>query len=235
MRSGELEADTGRRILFAWMTNGYWDGADAVVKAPGLPKDSLSLPRDITFAADGRLLQKFVPELHSYRISTSHETLTSTQLSARPLWLQTAGRQLEIVARFNVKSNATFGMYVLSSKDLSEVTVLGIDLVDDVVFMDRRNSSGTKPFVASRGVLDVRAGLLPTTLQNRNGGATVIDMHAIVDGPIVTFIVGNETALSAFVYPQLASSVHVALWSSVDGAVRASADVWQLRSPFLNH
>jgi sucrose-6-phosphate hydrolase SacC (GH32 family) len=57
MRSGELEADTGRRILFAWMTNGYWDGADAVVKAPGLPKDSLSLPRDITFAADGRLLQ----------------------------------------------------------------------------------------------------------------------------------------------------------------------------------
>ena len=46
MRSAEGKGDTGRRVLFAWMTNGYWDGSDAVVRAPGLPKDSLSLPRD---------------------------------------------------------------------------------------------------------------------------------------------------------------------------------------------
>ena len=45
MRSAEGKGDTGRRVLFAWMTNGYWDGSDAVVRAPGLPKDSLSLPR----------------------------------------------------------------------------------------------------------------------------------------------------------------------------------------------
>ena len=32
MRSAEGEGDTGRRVLFAWMTNGYWDGSDAVVR-----------------------------------------------------------------------------------------------------------------------------------------------------------------------------------------------------------
>ena len=56
----------------------------------------------------------------------------------------------------------------------------------------------------------------------------MVDIHVIVDGPIVTFIVSNETALSVYVYPQLQSSGGVALWSSGtvtgDGAaVHASA------------
>ena len=67
-------------------------------------------------------------------------------------------------------------------------------------------------------------------------GTRTIHVHVIVDGPIVTFIVSNETALSVYVYPQLQSSGGVALWSSGTGAgatVRASADVWQLRSVFV--
>ena len=72
MRSAEGNGDTGRRTLFAWMTNGYLDGhgpnymynpSGEPMYAPGLPKDELSLPRDITFAPDDRLLQGFVPEL----------------------------------------------------------------------------------------------------------------------------------------------------------------------------
>ena len=38
---------------------------------PGLPKDSLSLPRDMSFAPDGRLLQRFVPELARLRIESA--------------------------------------------------------------------------------------------------------------------------------------------------------------------
>ena len=60
MRSADGKGDTGRRILFAWMTNGYWGGHGQNRPVPygepiyetGLPKDSLSLPRDMTFAAD---------------------------------------------------------------------------------------------------------------------------------------------------------------------------------------
>jgi hypothetical protein len=55
-----------------------------------------------------------------------------------------------------------------------------------------------------------------------------------VDGPIVTFVACNETALSVYVYPQHELSGGVALWATgaETGAVRGSADVWQLRSPF---
>ena len=181
MRSAEGEGDTGRRVLFAWMTNGYWDGSDAVVRAPGLPKDSLSLPRDMTFAPDGRLLQQFVPELRSLRVAGAHERLPLTALSAAaPVWLKTAGRQLELVARFEVSGNASFGLHVLASRSMAESTTIGVDISDDLTFIDRRNSSGAKPLVPSKGVLDVRAGLLPPPVA-ASGGGRVVTIHAIVD------------------------------------------------------
>ena len=207
MRSAEGRGDTGRRVLFAWMTNGYWDGSDAVVRAPGLPKDSLSLPRDMTFAPDGRLLQQFVPELRSLRVAGTHEQLPMTTLSAAaPLWLKTEGRQLELVVRFEVAGNASFGLHVLASRSMVEYTTVGVDTSDDLTFIDRRNSSGAKPLVpskvlspkltvgfsqssyrlmtyrvvASKGVLDVRAGVLPPPVA-ASGGGRVVTIHAIVD------------------------------------------------------
>ena len=181
MRSAEGKGDTGRRVLFAWMTNGYWDGSDAVVRAPGLPKDSLSLPRDMTFALDGRLLQQFVPELRSLRVAGAHERQPLTALSAAaPVWLKTAGRQLELVARFEVSGNASFGLHVLASRSMAEYTTIGVDISDDLTFIDRRNSSGAKPLVPSKGVLDVRAGLLPPPVA-AGGRGRVVTIHAIVD------------------------------------------------------
>ena len=143
MRSAEGKGDTGRRILFAWMTNGYWDGhgrnydpEGLPIYDPGLPKDSLSLPRDMTFAADGRLLQRFVPELERLRITETHEQLPLTALSDdAPVWLKTAGRQLEIFARFEVAGNCSFGLHVLASKPaLTEFTTIGVDITDDLTF-----------------------------------------------------------------------------------------------------
>ena len=126
--------------------------------------------------------------------------------------------------------------------------MLDYQYYDDLAFVDRRNSSGPHPLVPSRGVLDVRAGPLPPPQGSAEGEAATpttrtVGIHVIVDGPIVTFIVCNETALSVYVYPQLPSSGGVGLWASgfgpVFGAgagagtgVRASADVWRLRSPF---
>eukprot|EP01046_Picozoa_sp_COSAG06_P032106 COSAG06_NODE_3184_length_5718_cov_20.414842_3_plen_261_part_00 len=188
MRSAEGKGDTGRRVLFAWMTNGYWDGSDAVVRAPGLPKDSLSLPRDMTFAPDGRLLQQFVPELRSMRVAGAHEQLPMTALSAAaPVWLKTEGRQLELVARFEVAGNASFGLHVLASRSMVEYTTVGVDTSDDLTFIDRRNSSGAKPLVPSKGVLDVRAGVLPPPVA-ASGGGRVVTIHAIVDVRQLAFV-----------------------------------------------
>ena len=49
----------------------------------------------------------------------------------------------------------------------------------------------------------------------------------------MTYIVDNETAMSVYVYPQLNSSGAVGVWVGGGGAkVTASAEAWQLRSPF---
>ena len=158
-------------------------------------------------AADGRLLQRFVPELEKLRITDTHEQLPLTELSdGAPVWLKTAGRQLEILARFEVAGNCSFGLHVLASKPaLAEFTTIGVDITDDLTFVDRMNSSGANPLVPNRGLLDVRAGLLPPDHSSSSDGTRTIAIHVIVDGPIVTFIVSNETALSVYVYPQLQS------------------------------
>ena len=83
---------------------------------------------------------------------------------------------------------------------------IGVDMADEVVYVETKlNSGGAEPFVPSTGLLDTRAGPLPPARNGSGGGgqARVVEIHAFVDGPVLTFIVDNETALSVYVYPQL--------------------------------
>ena len=221
MRSGP--PDTGRRILLAWMNNGFWNGKHdgRTDNDDALPRDALSLPRDMSFNPAGRLLQRYVPELQVLR--RAHERLAPCRLTDEEVKLATRGRQLELFARFEVAAgaNASFGLRVLAGP--SERTVLGIDIADDLAYIDRTLSSGPSPLLPEQA--DVRAGLLPPP-SDPNGTRT-FELHAYVDGPIVTMIVSNETALSVYVYPQLNESVAVAIWAS--GTVEAAgADAWVL-------
>ena len=226
MRSGP--PDTGRRVLLAWMNNGFWNGAHdpRTDNDDSLPRDALSLPRDLSFSSKGRLLQRYVPELQSLR--RSHEALPPRRLVEEEMWLATRGRQLELFARFEVAdaANASFGLQVLAGS--YERTVLGIDLADDLAYIDRSLSSGSVPLLPEQA--DVRAGLLPPRGELTSAKANrTFELHAYIDGPIVTMIVSNETALSVYVYPQRNESIGVAVWAS--GIVAAaSVDVWELAS-----
>ena len=73
-------------------------------------------------------------------------------------------------------------------------------------------------------------GLLPPRRELTSAMANrTFELHAYIDGPIVTMIVSNETALSVYVYPQRNESIGVAAWAS--GIVAAaSVDVWELAS-----
>ena len=63
--------------------------------------------------------------------------------------------------------------------------------------------------------------------RRRRAAPRVFELHAYVDGPIVTMIVNNETAISAYVYPQRNESIGVAAWAS-DTVDAASVDAWEL-------
>ena len=52
---------TGCRVLLAWLNNGFWNGAhdgrtDNNKTNQILPRDALSLPRDLFFSLEGQLL-----------------------------------------------------------------------------------------------------------------------------------------------------------------------------------
>ena len=59
-------------------------------------------------------------------------------------------------------------------------------------------------------------------------GTRQLSVHVFVDHAVVSLIVANETALSAWVSPQRAESIGVAAFGKT---AIASVDVWQLASP----
>ena len=80
---------------------------------------------------------------------------------------------------------------------------------------------------------DVRAGPWPAASALDNSSEEVeIRVHAYIDHAVVSFIAGNETAISAWVAPQRAESIGVAVFSGLaTSQVRATVDVWQLATP----
>ena len=117
----------------------------------------------------------------------------------------------------------------------AERTVIGFDLTRDMVLLDRRLSGGASSHLTGVDA-DVRAGPWPDGGSGGGGGgggAREVSVHAYVDHAVVSFIAGNQTAISAWVAPQRVQSVGLALFSELGaGEVTAvSIDVWQLASP----
>lgn len=226
-----------RRVLLGWMQNGNSAGS-----SPGLPgsdshENSLTLPRDLSLAADGTLLQRFVPELQRLRCSADPSLhLENTPFPASGLLpLAISGAQLEISATIGFASSssspsgaaaaararaddASFGLAVLAGA--AERTAIVLHLGKSQVWIDRRASS------ANGSDADVRAGPLPTAVE-REGQ---FRLHAYVDHSIVTVIVENRTALTTWVHPLFANSTGVALLNSGGGPAPTlvSMDVWEL-------
>lgn len=214
----ELAPGRPRRVMFGWLQNGGSDGNAAHCNSK---ENTLSLPRDLSLAPDGSVLQRFVPELQRLRSSQWQASSLSFPAAggaagAVALPGAASGRQLEIEATITFpEGSSTFGLLVLSGK--AEHTAIGFDALNGQVFVDRTLSSG--------GALDtdIRAGPWP----NASHGS--VQLHAYVDRSIVSFIVDNRTALSVWVHPtQGAASAGVALFASSPGVVANKLAVWQL-------
>ena len=219
----------------------------------------MSLPRDLRLARgpNGRFVaQAFVPELQTLR--RAHTQLRSLKLLQGDTMMlpQTAfGPQLEIFATFKFPSvipaaadtNASFGLIVLasngSSSEQPERTVVRFDLQRQMVLLDRTKSGASLD-------ADVRAGPLPVPQPKVNNGQQPhtkaddgqqtkannghqLSIHVYVDHTVVSLIVANETAISAWVAPTRAESVGVGAFSDLGGGgeVELDIDVWQLATP----
>ena len=122
---------------------------------------------------------------------------------------------------------------------------IGVDMVDEVVYVETKlNSGGAEPFVPSTGLLDTRAGPLPparngsggSRLGGGGGGQAHVEINAFVDGPVLTFIVDNETALSGKCKGVRSSAAGPSGGGSGSSStIFGTLDAWALRSPCQAH
>lgn len=124
-----------------------------------------------------------------------------------------SGRELELLGWLEVAGHCSFGLHVLATWGWTWQSGRhrGGHGGRSCLRETKLNSGGAEPFVPSTGLLDTRAGPLPparngsggSRLGGGGGGQAHVEINAFVDGPVLTFIVDNETALSVNVYPQL--------------------------------
>ena len=216
-----------RRVMLGWLQNGCSSRSSTGIQDSA--ENSLTLPRDLSLAADGTIRQHFVAELQQLRLGLpmTMQNVVFPRQSVRSLPIR--GAQLEVKVRIKYSDGLSrFGLWVLAGQHhgTAEYTAIGFDLQRHQVFIDRRNSS------ANRTDTDVRAGPIPETLTN----AGHLTFHAYVDHSIVTLIAENQTALTVFVHPIDGNSTALSLFHEGTGPAPTltSLHIWRLANATLN-
>jgi hypothetical protein len=169
---------------------------------------SNSLPRDLSLEfSTGELLQQFSPELKSLRIGSGSSIGVRSQ-------------QIEIVAKFSLSSTvdpqAEFGVAFAQSEDGEDEQRVSIQLGSQLVVVSRGRAAGPLfPVVSS----------FPTTVY----------IHIIFDHSIISTIVNNRTAITAFVSPRDENSTRLGLFGVDGSTITCEIQSWVLRDANINN
>ena len=201
-----------RRVAIGWLKEGR--SREAYTKAGW--SGCLSLPRVISLRSDGRVASEPVRNVEKLRGRP-------WRLTNRPVVPGKSGRvpvrgaALEILAEFDMGSATDFGLKVLQAPDGEEETVVGYDAAAGRLYID-----------ASRASRDPEAHNRRTEqpLALRDGKIT---LRVFVDHSVVE-VFADGAAMTARVYPSLASSRGVAVFANGGQARLLSLNAWEMRT-----
>jgi len=217
-----MRDESGRRILFGWMQEGRPDAAAVAAGWSGV----MSLPREATMTADGRLLQAPVAEIDRLR-RDKRSVGTTTLRSGESVWLDdVAGDQLDLEATVLLAHGSILELAVRATADGVEQTRIVLDASDPgspdhvVLALDRTSSSLDAQVDAAE-----LAGVVAIGADRRVSLRVLIDHSAIE-----IFLDGRP--LATRIYPTRTDALGVAL-SSRSGPVEIEefhawtmADIW---------
>ena len=173
-----------------------------------------SLPREISLAADGSLVQKPFSGLTGMRTSTTvsqNLTLNGTQ-SLAPV----SGRQIELLGEFTV-TEGKMGFNFLKSGDkkvsLTYDASSGV-LTLDMTTLDRTVNDG------------VYGGVYSATLPKKVNQGERLKLHVFLDGSIIDIFVNDTWAYSVRVFPNNAAAVEAEAFATA--ATQAHINAWML-------
>ena len=215
----DIPTSDGRRIWMGWLDN--WEYAARVPTSPW--RGQQSIPRALSLARTPqgiRLVQEPVAELRALR--GRHVSVEDQTVEAADGLLQSEavkGDTLEIAAQFDAGSAAEFGLKV--RKGVAEETVIGIDRVNALLFVDRIRSGETSFDSRFPGRQAAPLSVAP--------GKT-INLHLFVDRCSVEAFANNGPAvISDLIFPS-PSSQGLELYSKGGKAHIVSLNVWNLKS-----
>ena len=174
-----------------------------------------SLPREVTLASDGSLVQKPYEGLASMRTDT--QTTKEMQLNGVESLSQVSGNQLEMIGEFTVEGGL-MGFNFL--KSVSGQASLTYNASSGILTLDFTSLNRT---VNDQGAYN---GIYSVALPKKVEMGGKLKLHVFVDGSIVDVFVNDTWAYSVRVFPNDELNVDAEVFVTVPTSVKVSA--WKL-------
>ena len=177
---------------------------------------NFSLPREISLAADGSLVQKPYSGLEGMRSETTFaQTLALNGIqSLAPV----SGRQIELLGEFTVASGSCGFNFLKSGSKKASLSYDGDSgkLTLDVTSLDDRVRQPGDPY----------NGVFAVTLPTKVGVGEKLKLHLFFDGSIADIFVNDTWAYSVRIFPGDASQVEAEAFTTSE--MQASIQAWTL-------
>ncbi|WP_272907532.1 glycoside hydrolase family 32 protein [Paenibacillus xylanexedens] len=137
-----IPKEDGRKIWVGWMNN--WRYASALPSKEW--RGHMSIPREIKlrkFSEGIRLIQTPISELSQLRKTT---LLSLQDLTIKPdmnVLSAISAAKVEIIAEFEIGTAVEFGFKVRKSSSSTQETIIGYDVLNEELFVDRTKSNAT--------------------------------------------------------------------------------------------
>lgn len=208
----------GRRIWISWMNN--WQYAQEIPTSPW--RSAMTIPRSLTLHTfdDGvYLVHHPVKELEKLR--GEHHHFENDEIRGTSNLLSNAGiagKELEVVARFDVENAAQLGLKVAQGSD--EETLAGYDMETGHLYIDRTESGNTD-------FNEHFSGIHKAPLKPVDGEIT---LHIFIDrSSVELFGNGGRAVITDRIFPSKGSD-GISLFTNGGKAQLISLDIWQLHS-----
>jgi len=207
-----MHAEDERVVMFGWIKESRRTIASLEAGWSGV----MSLPIQLSLRSDLRLGIEPVKELQAlrqeYKIYNPDMCLQETLELIR-------GDQLEILAEFEVSSDAEFAFHVLSSPHGEEYTRIAYQADRERLFIDPSESSLST-------VVDRDIQKAPLTLDENNR----LRLHIFVDHSVLEVFANDHVCMASRVYPKRKDSQKINLIIHKGEVTIISLKVWKLAS-----
>jgi fructan beta-fructosidase len=206
-----------RRVFIGWMSN--WKYANITPTKEW--RSAMTLPRELTLnntPGGIRLTQTPVKEIESLRKEKRKWQDLIIHSDSDNLLSDCKGKEIEILAEFELNSAIEFGFEVRASNE--EKTIIGYDTTTQELFIDRKHSGETSfhPLFACRHSARVEP----------EGGR--VRLRLFLDwSSVEVFANSGETIITDLIFPS-STSEGLALFASGGDVTLVSLEVYQLNS-----